>query len=138
MLNQNKRTPRVFIARHGETEWVLLGRRTGKSDIPLNANGAKQIQGTANVLVGPGKLIDPSKIAHIFSSPRQRALTSLDVMLGDQKERLMKEDKITVTEDIAEWDFGDYEGLTASELREVRKEKPWDIWTEGCEGVGGE
>ena len=93
------------------------------------------------MLVGSGKLIDPSKLTHIFVSPRQRAQRTLDLLLGDgQKDALLKEGKVTTTEDIAEWDYGDYEGLLTKEIRARRKEKdldkekPWDIWLDGCEG----
>ncbi|KAJ5100418.1 Histidine phosphatase superfamily clade-1 [Penicillium angulare] len=141
MSDQNSTTPRVFIARHGETEWTINGRCTGKSDIPLTANGVGQVRGTGQLLVGDRKLIDPSKIAHVFCSPRQRAQSTLDLLLGDsQKDKLVKEGKITTTEDIAEWDYGDYEGVTPHDIRALRKEKgldtdkTWDIWTDGCEG----
>lgn len=93
------------------------------------------------MLVGSSKLIDPSKLTHIFVSPRQRAQKTLDVLLSDtQKDILAKESKITITEDIAEWDYGDYEGFLTKEIRAHRKEKgldkekPWDIWIDGCEG----
>lgn len=125
----------------GETEWTINGRCTGKSEIPLTANGVKQVQGTGKVLVGPGKLIDPWKIAHVFCSPRKRAQSTFDMLLGDeQKGKLVKEGKATITEDIAEWDYGDYEGLKPHEIRSHRKEKgldkdkAWDIWIDGCEG----
>ncbi|KAH8806033.1 phosphoglycerate mutase [Xylogone sp. PMI_703] len=141
MSDQNATTPRVYIARHGETEWTINGRCTGKSEIPLTANGVKQVKGTSEVLVGPGKLIDPSKLLHIFCSPRVRAQSTLDMLLGDaEKERLAKEGKLTITEEIAEWDYGDYEGLKPHEIRETRKakgldkERGWDIWIDGCEG----
>lgn len=125
----------------GETEWTINGRYTGKSDIPLTSNGIKQVEGTGKVLVGAGKLMDPSKLSHVFVSPRQRAQSTLDLLLGDaQKDGLIKEGKVTVTEDIAEWDYGDYEGLLTKEIRARRKEKGldtekhWDIWVDGCEG----
>ena len=93
------------------------------------------------MLVGPGKLIDPSKFAHVFVSPRQRAQKTFDLLLGDaQKEALVKAGKVTVTEDIAEWEYGSYEGLHPNEIRSRWKEsglgrdKPWDIWVDGCEG----
>jgi broad specificity phosphatase PhoE len=90
------------------------------------------------VLVGAGKLIDPSKLTHVFTSPRKRALDTLTMLLGaSQQEQLEKDGKITVTEDIAEWDYGDYEGLKPHEIKERRAEKglpKWDIWTQGCEG----
>ena len=140
MSDQNAGTPRVFIARHGETEWTINGRCTGKSEIPLTENGKKQVQGTRDVLVGAGKMMDPAKFAHIFVSPRQRAQSTLDLLLGPEKERLQKAGKISVTEDIAEWDYGDYEGVHPNGIRAQRKEKgldkdkPWDIWVDGCEG----
>ena len=159
MSDANAGTPRVYIARHGqnymnycldtrnfsnvlvgETEWTINGRYTGKSDIPLTPNGIKQVQGTREVLVGSRKLISPSRFSHVFVSPRQRALSTLDMLLGDSVKELEKEGKITVTEDIGEWDHGDYEGLVTKAIRELRKERgldgemPWDIWVDGCEG----
>lgn len=93
------------------------------------------------MLVGSAKLIDPSKLTHVFVSPRERAQSTLDLLLGeDQKDELKKEGMVTTTEDIAEWDYGDYEGLLTKEIRARRKEKgmdtvkPWDIWVDGCEG----
>ncbi|KAJ5691578.1 Histidine phosphatase superfamily clade-1 [Penicillium malachiteum] len=96
--------------------------------------------GTGEFLVGPGKLIDPSKIGHVFCSPRVHAQSTLDMLLGAQKSQLAEQGRITITEHIAEWDYGDYEGLKPHEIRARRKEngldteKAWDIWTDGCEG----
>lgn len=59
-------TPRVFIIRHGETEWSLNGRHTGITDIPLTANGEKRIRATGKALVGDDRLILPSKLAHMY------------------------------------------------------------------------
>ena len=125
----------------GETEWTINGRCTGKSEIPLTENGIKQVKGTKDVLVGSKKLIDPANFCHIFVSPRQRAQTTLDMLLGEiERHRLQDEGKVTTTEEIAEWDYGDYEGLIPKDIRARRqeqgldKEKPWDIWVDGCEG----
>lgn len=63
------------------------------------------------------------------------------MLLGDkQKDTLVKDGKVTITEDIAEWDYGDYEGLVPKDIRKkwkeqaLDKEKPWDIWVDGCAG----
>ncbi|MCJ1311142.1 hypothetical protein MMC25_004812 [Agyrium rufum] len=138
MSDANATTPRVFIARHGETEWTINGRCTGNAEIPLTQNGISQVRGTGQMLVGPDKLIDPKKLLHVFSSPRKRAVDTLSILLGsEEKAHLENEGKLTVTEDITEWDYGDYEGLTPKEVTETRNKRglpKWDIWTQGCEG----
>ena len=58
-------TPRVFIVRHGETEWSLNGRHTGVTELPLTANGEKRIRATGQALVGDDRLIVPSQLAHM-------------------------------------------------------------------------
>ena len=59
-------TPRVFIIRHGETEWSLNGRHTGTTELPLTSNGEKRIRATGKALVGNDRLIVPSKLAHMY------------------------------------------------------------------------
>lgn len=125
----------------GETEWTINGRYTGITELELTENGIKQVLGTGKILIGPGKLVDPLKLAHAFISPRKRAQTTFDLLFdGAGKEALLKDKKVTTTEELAEWDYGKYEGLLTQEIRARRKEqgldqeKPWDIWRDGCEG----
>lgn len=145
-------TPRVFIIRHGETEWSLDGRHTGLSDIPLTANGERRIKATGRALVGPDRLIVPRNLAHVYVSPRTRAQRTVELLnLGcaeplpwsgkhpenHEEVGARSEARIEVTENVREWDYGDYEGVTSATIREERKEKgeaEWDIWRDGCPG----
>ncbi|KAI1630616.1 phosphoglycerate mutase [Biscogniauxia mediterranea] len=144
MSDLDATTPRVFLARHGETEWTKNGRFTGLTDLELTANGARQVAGTAAQLVGPGRLIDPTRLARVWVSPRKRARQTFQLLFGTDNTNnhggAVDSAKVTFTEAIAEWNYGDYEGLVVSEIRARRKEKgldgerEWDIWKDGCEG----
>ncbi|KAK3364426.1 histidine phosphatase superfamily [Lasiosphaeria hispida] len=145
-------TPRVFIVRHGETEWSLNGRHTGSTDIPLTSNGEKRVKATGRALVGDDRLIVPKKLAHIYVSPRKRAQRTFELLNlglkhplpwaphGDSLEdsKQLCEAAVEITEDIREWDYGDYEGITTPIIRELRKQQSldpaWDIWRDGCPG----
>ncbi|KAL8679076.1 MAG: hypothetical protein Q9186_004616 [Xanthomendoza sp. 1 TL-2023] len=143
-------TPRVFIIRHGETEWSLNGRHTGTTELPLTANGEKRIRATGQALVGDDRLIVPSQLAHIYVSPRKRAQRTLELLnLGctdsfpwqeeqqDNSLNTRTNAQAQVDEDIREWDYGDYEGLTSATIREQRDKNgdgSWDIWRDGCPG----
>ncbi|OTA91099.1 hypothetical protein M434DRAFT_389378 [Hypoxylon sp. CO27-5] len=125
MSDLDATTPRVFLARHGETEWTKNGRYTGITDLGLTAAGVRQVAATASHLVGPKKLLDPTRLARVWVSPRKRARETFELLFGSNSEMTIDRDRIVITEDIAEWDYGDYEGLV---------EKEWDIWRNGCEG----
>ena len=140
MADKDAGTPRVYLARHGETEWTKNGRYTGITELELTENGVRQVLGTGKMLVGPGKLIDPGKLAHVFVSPRKRAQVTFDLLFdGVGKESLVRSGKVSTSEALAEWDYGKYEGLLTKEIRACResqgldKEKPWNIWRDGCE-----
>lgn len=160
-------TPRVFIIRHGETEWSLNGRHTGTSDIPLTANGEQRIRATAAALVGPDRLIVPERLAHIYVSPRTRAQRTLELLIGgDRKgaswcpaklpwerhgdveeektgaegtsaEKGVSKAQIEVTEAVREWDYGDYEGVTSKEIQQRRTEQGLPPWDIWRDGCPG-
>ncbi|KAI9838983.1 MAG: hypothetical protein M1819_004191 [Sarea resinae] len=144
-------TPRVFIIRHGETEWSLNGRHTSVTELPLTENGQRRISATGKALVGHDRLIVPSRLAHVYVSPRRRSRQTLELLHLGCKEKypwqetrthgdedVRTDAKTEVSEDIREWDYGDYEGMVTPDIREKRKkeglEGTWDIWRDGCPG----
>ncbi|PPJ61224.1 hypothetical protein CBER1_06697 [Cercospora berteroae] len=135
MPDKDASTPRVFLIRHGQTEWSMSGQHTGKTDIPMTAEGEDQVRGTGRIVYGEGKLLDPKKIAKVLVSPRTRAIKTYELLSGQTE-------GYEIREEIAEWDYGDYEGLTPSQIRNKRKSegldtaRSWDIWRDGC--VNGE
>ncbi|ELR06968.1 hypothetical protein VC83_00007 [Pseudogymnoascus destructans] len=142
-------TPRVFVVRHGETEWSLNGRHTGTTELPLTANGEKRVKATGHALIGNDRLIVPGSLLHVYVSPRHRAQRTLELLDIGWAEKLPWAEKpdpdgrvrcdalVEITEDIREWDYGDYEGVTSAEIMKQREEAglpKWDIWRDGCPG----
>lgn len=131
-------TDKQITSRTGETEWSMSGRHTGRSEIPLTPNGESQVRATSQAIVGAGKIIDPSRLAHLFVSPRIRARRTFDILFDKSAQEELKE-KTEITENIREWEYGAYEGLLPTEIRSGRKsrgldqERPWNIWVDGCE-----
>ncbi|KAF2830235.1 phosphoglycerate mutase family protein-like protein [Ophiobolus disseminans] len=138
-------SPRVFIIRHGETAWSLNGRHTGVSDIPLTPSGEKRVRATGKALVGDDRLIVPGNLAHIYVSPRTRAQRTLELLdLGCRERYPWKQPDapgaldprtnahVQITSAVREWDYGDYEGLTSSQIH--ASNPTWDIWRDGCPG----
>jgi probable phosphoglycerate mutase len=110
---------KLYLVRHGETEWSLSGQHTGRSDIPLTANGEEE----ARRLVPWLKEI---QFSVALCSPRQRARRTCDLAgLGRLAE---------VEPDLAEWDYGDYEGLRSPDIAQQRR--GWNIFADG--GPNGE
>ena len=106
--------PRLWIVRHGETTWARLGRHTSRTDVPLTARGRDEARRLGDDLAG-------QQFALVLSSPRQRAL---------QTARLAGfADRVEITDDLAEWDYGADEGLTTPQIRADRA--GWTIWRDG-------
>jgi broad specificity phosphatase PhoE len=106
----------VYVLRHGETEWASTGRHTGITDIPLTVTGEQEARRAGLVLSQlRGTNLPP---ALVLCSPRERAVRTAE-LAGLHVDEL--------TEDLAEWDYGDYEGLTTDEIRE--KVPNWTVWT---------
>jgi len=109
---------RLLLLRHGETEWSLSGQHTGSTEIDLTENGRTQAKLAGGVLSGLN-LVDPL----VISSPRQRALVTAE-LAG------LTVDEISPL--LAEWDYGEYEGVTTKKIRETVPD--WLVWTHGCPG----
>jgi broad specificity phosphatase PhoE len=101
----------LWLVRHGETEWSASGQHTGRTDIPLTPTGERQAAAL-------GRLLGKRPFALVLSSPLGRALQTCRLAgYGDVAQ---------ITDDLREWDYGDYEGRTTAD---IRKEVPgWTIW----------
>lgn len=141
MGDKDAGTPRVFLIRHGATEWSNAGKFTGTTDLPLLPAGVQKIRETASHVFGNGLLIDPKQLLRVYVSPRQRAQQTLKLLLEESGEKVAD---VRITEDVAEFGYGEYEGMLTHEIRQLRKEhgkdkeRAWDIWKDGTEGEGGE
>lgn len=85
-------------------------------------------------------MIDPLRIARVWVSPRKRTQQTFQLLFSASgPDSGVDGDKVVFTEDIAEWDYGIYEGLRSNEIRSLRREKgldedmDWNIWRDGCE-----
>ena len=109
--------PVVWLARHGQTEWSRDLRHTGRTDIPLTAEGEEE----ARALREPLAAIDFDRV---LSSPLARARETCELAgLGGRAE---------LRDDLMEWDYGDYEGITGEQIRE--RDPGWLLWRDGCPG----
>jgi probable phosphoglycerate mutase len=105
------------VVRHGETEWSAALRHTGRSDIPLSAAGRRRASELGSALRG-------NHFDLVFSSPLLRATETCE-LAGFGPGAIL-------CEDLREWDYGDYEGLTTAEIRE--RNPGWYLWRDGCPG----
>ena len=101
--------------RHGQTEWSRTGRHTGRSDVPLTEEGERQARAVGEALRG-------RSFALVLSSPLIRARETA-MLAGFEPE---------LREELAEWDYGEYDGLTTPQIREQVPD--WTIWRYGAPG----
>jgi probable phosphoglycerate mutase len=107
----------VLVVRHGETEWSRSGRHTSRTDLPLTESGRERASELAGVLAG-------RSFAVVLCSPLLRARETCSLAgFGERAE---------LCEDLHEWDYGDYEGLTTPQIRAQRP--AWSLWRDGCPG----
>ena len=108
-------TQEVWLLRHAETEWSLSGQHTGRTDIPLTESGRERARALAGRIKG-------RRFALVLTSPMGRARDTAQLAgLGAAAQ---------VREDLMEWDYGVYEGVTTKEIRASRP--GWYLWTDGA------
>lgn len=107
----------VVVVRHAATEWSQAGRHTGRTDLPLTEAGREAALRIAQRLA-------PHDFERVLTSPLQRARETCELCgLSDGAQVLGQ---------LAEWDYGEYEGLTSVEIR--RRRPGWSLWLDGCPG----
>ena len=107
----------LYLIRHGQTEWSLSGHHTGRTDIPLTAEGEDEARALKPWLTH-------IKFARVFTSPRRRARRTCELAgLGAHAE---------LEPDLAEWEYGDYEGELSSDIHKHRPD--WNVFRHGCPG----
>ncbi len=106
----------MVLVRHGETAWSRDRRHTGRTDIPLTLLGESQAAGLASRLAG-------WEFSRALVSPLARARRTAELAGLEGPE---------TTEDLVEWDYGDYEGRTTAAIREDRP--GWELFADGVPG----
>ncbi len=107
----------IYFIRHGETEWSLSQRHTGRTDIPLTAHGEEQARAV-------GVRLSDIGFSSVLTSPRQRARRTCELALLTPLAQ--------IEPDLAEWDYGAYEGQTTVEIWQYRP--GWNLFRDGCPG----
>ncbi len=108
---------KIFLIRHGETEWSRAGKHTGVTDVPLTEQGRRTAQ-----LLQP--VLAREQFALVLSSPLQRARDTCE-LVGLRK-------FAAVEPDLIEWNYGEYEGLTTKQIQSARP--GWSVFHHGCPG----
>ncbi len=110
-MTKSNNPQHVYVLRHGETEWSKSGQHTGLTDLPLTNNGKKQ----ASLLK---ERLNNRTFEKVFVSPLKRARDTCEIAgYLNQAE---------VCEDLLEWDYGDFEGLTTPEIQVTHKD--WTVF----------
>lgn len=105
----------IVLIRHGETEWSRSGQHTGTTDLPLLPVGEECARRA-------GSVIADMTFAATFCSPMQRARRTAQLAgLHD----------VEITDELREWDYGGYEGLTTPQIRELTGDPTWEIFKDG-------
>ena len=107
---------KVYLARHGETEWSLSKQHTGSTDLPLTDNGRSQAEALR-------ALFADRPVERVYTSPLSRAA---------ETSRLAGFEDAEHTDALLEFDYGDYEGRTTADIRAERPD--WYLWRDGCPG----
>lgn len=105
----------LYLIRHGETAWSISGQHTGRTDMPLTAQGEQDARTLAEGLRAV-------TFSRVFTSPRQRARRTCELVGLDATTQ--------VEPDLAEWDYGDYEGQRSADIRKRRPD--WNLFRDGC------
>jgi broad specificity phosphatase PhoE len=106
----------LWVVRHGETEWSATGRHTSTTDLPLTPAGEQAARALARRLAG-------TAFDLVLTSPRERARRTAALAGFPDAE---------VDDDLSEWAYGDYEGITTATIRE--SVPGWTVWTHPCPG----
>ncbi len=108
---------RLVLVRHGATAWSEAGRHTGRTDIPLLEEGRHQAEALGRLLAG-------HEFALVLTSPLERARKTCALAGFSAAAK--------PCDDLLEWDYGDYEGLTTEQIR--RESPRWSLWDDGAPG----
>jgi broad specificity phosphatase PhoE len=108
---------RLVVVRHGSTPWSSAGKHTGRTDVPLDERGRAQGRALAGRLGG-------ARFVQVLCSPLRRARDTC-ALAGFSGRAL-------ACDDLLEWDYGEYEGMTSDEIRSGRP--GWNLWDDGVPG----
>lgn len=116
-MDETSTTPaQLWLIRHGETEWSREGRHTSSTDLDLTETGVeagRALRGRLSV----------TEFDHVLCSPLLRARHTAE---------LAGYPNPSIEADLTEWRYGDYEGITTEQIREM--DPTWLLWRDGCPG----